>query len=196
VGTVHPNRLITNSGVRAGDVLILTKPLGSGVILAGQRNGMTNEETVQRALDYMKLLNKSGAAVMQEFNLKGATDVTGFGLLGHAMRMAEASGVTIRIQSRDLPHYPEALTLLEEGCIPGAAFRNLEFVKDSTVFGSSLNYERKMLCCDAQTSGGLLMAVPAKIADEVLLALKKAGLPVAMAIGEALPQSKKSLYLD
>jgi len=196
VGTVHPDRLITNSGVRAGDVMILTKPLGSGVILAGQRNGMTEESTVQKALDYMKLLNKSGAEVMQQFNLKGATDITGFGLLGHAMRMAEASGVTIRIQSRVLPHYPEAVALLEEGCIPGAAFRNLEFVKESTVFGTSLNYERKMLCCDAQTSGGLLMAVPAGIAEEVLEALKKAGLPESVIIGEALPKSNRSLYLD
>ena len=106
----------------------------------------------------MKMLNKSGAEVMQQFNLKGATDITGFGLLGHAMRMAEASNVTIRIQSRYLPHFAEAVQLLEEGCIPGAAFRNLEFVKESTNFGSSLSYERKMLCCDAQTSGGLLMA--------------------------------------
>jgi selenide,water dikinase len=196
VGTVHPDRLITNSGIRAGDVLILTKPLGSGVILAGQRNNMTDDATVQKALDYMKLLNKSGAVVMQEYNLKGATDITGFGLLGHAMRMADASGVTLRIQSRDLPHYPEALALLEEGCIPGAAFRNLEFVKESTVFGSSLNYERKMLCCDAQTSGGLLMAVPAKLAEEVLEALKIAGLPESAVIGEAVPRNKKSLYLD
>jgi selenide,water dikinase len=196
VGTVHPDRLITNSGVRAGDVLILTKPLGSGVILAGQRNGMTSEETVQKALDYMKLLNKSGAAVMQAFDLKGATDVTGFGLLGHAMRMAEASNVTIRINSNNLPHYPEAIALLEEGCIPGAAFRNLEFVKESTVFGASLNYERKMLCCDAQTSGGLLMAVPAAKAEAVLEALKEAGLPESAVIGEAVPRSRRSLYLD
>ena len=196
VGTVHPDLLITNSGVRAGDVMILTKPLGSGVILAGQRNGMTKGETVQKVLDYMKLLNKSGAAVMQEYNLKGATDVTGFGLLGHAMRMAEASGVTLRIQSQDLPHYSEALALLDEGCIPGAAFRNLEFVKESTEFGTSLNYERKMLCCDAQTSGGLLMAVPAEKAKEVLAALKKAGLPESAVIGEAVPKSNRSLYLD
>ena len=197
VGTVHPDRLITNSGVRAGDLLILTKPLGSGVILAGQRNGMTDQATVSRALDYMKLLNRSGALVMQEYHLKGATDVTGFGLLGHAMRMADASHVTLRIKSNDLPHFPESVALLEEGCIPGAAFRNLEFVKESTSFGASLAYERKMLCCDAQTSGGLLMAVPAHLAAEVLHQLKtKAGLPESAIIGEALPRSKNSLYLD
>jgi selenide, water dikinase len=197
VGTVHPDRLITNSGVRAGDRLILTKPLGTGVILAGQRNGMTEDATVRKALDCMKHLNKSGAVVMQEFNLKGATDITGFGLLGHAMQMADASHVTLRINSQRLPHFPEALALLEEGCIPGAAFRNLEFVKERTVFGSSLDYERKMLSCDAQTSGGLLMAVPADKTDEVLRVLKtKAGLPESAVIGEALPRSKKSLYLD
>ena len=86
--------------------------------------------------------------------------------------------------------------MLEEGCIPGAAFRNLEFVKESTVFGASLNYERKMLCCDAQTSGGLLMAVPAALAEEVLERLKQVGLPDSRVIGEAVTKSKKSLYLD
>ena len=197
VGTVHPGRLITNAGVKAGDLLILTKPLGSGIILAGQRSGMTEEATVRKALEYMKLLNKSGGEVMQQFNLKGATDITGFGLLGHAMRMADASGVTIRIDSRMLPHFQEALALLEEGCIPGAAFRNLEFVKAHTNFGSALNYECKMLCCDAQTSGGLLMAVPAEKAQEILKQLKtKAGLPESAIIGEAVPRSRRSLYLD
>jgi len=197
VGTVHPDRLITNAGVRAGDRLILTKPLGTGVILAGQRNGMTEQSAVRKVLDYMKQLNKSGAAVMQEFNLKGATDITGFGLLGHAMRMADASNVTLRFNSEWLPYFPEALELLEEGCIPGAAFRNLEFVNASTLFGATLQYERKMLCCDAQTSGGLLMAVPAPMADEVLMVLKtKAGLPESAIIGEAVPKSKRSIYLD
>ncbi len=197
VGTVHPGRLVTNSGVRAGDMLILTKPLGSGVILAGQRNGMTEESTVRKALDYMKMLNKTGAAVMQEYNLRGATDITGFGLLGHAMRMADASNVTLRIQTLNLPHFPESLALLEEGCIPGACFRNLEFVKDHTNFGSNVGYEQKMLCCDAQTSGGLLMAVPAQHAIEILEILKtKAMLPDSAIIGEALPRSSKSLYLE
>lgn len=197
VGTVHPDRLITNSGVRAGDLLILTKPLGTGVILAGQRMGMTTESSVQKALEGMKILNKSGAEVMQQFGLKGATDITGFGLLGHAMRMADASNVTIRIHTRMLPHFPEAMRLLEEGCIPGAAFRNLEFVQDQADFGSSAGYEYKMLCCDAQTSGGLLMAVPANKAEQVLEALKtKAMLPESAVIGEAQPRSKKSLYID
>jgi selenide,water dikinase len=158
---------------------------------------MTKESTIRKALEYMKLLNKSGGEVMQKFNLKGATDITGFGLLGHAMRMADASGVTIRIDSQRLPHFQEALALLEEGCIPGAAFRNLEFVKAHTNFGSALNYERKMLCCDAQTSGGLLMAVPADIAQEILEQLKtKAGFPESAIIGEAVPRSRRSLYLD
>ncbi|MCE1197386.1 MAG: selenide, water dikinase SelD [Marinilabiliales bacterium] len=197
VGTVHPDRLITNAGVREGDLLILTKPLGSGVILAGQRNQLTNEDTVRKALNYMKMLNKSGAEVMQQYQLKGATDVTGFGLLGHARRMAEASRVTIRFNSKWVPRFGEAMDLLEAGCIPGAAFRNLTFVQEAVQFGSSVVYEEKMLCCDAQTSGGLLMAVPAARANELLQDLKtKAGLPDAEIIGEALPLQKKVLYLD
>jgi selenide,water dikinase len=113
------------------------------------------------------------------------------------MRMADASNVTLRIRSKDLPHFPEAVSLLEEGCIPGACFRNLEFVKDHTSFGPKAGYEQKMLCCDAQTSGGLLMAVPAPYALQILDILKtKAMLPDSAIIGEALPRSSKSLYLE
>jgi selenide,water dikinase len=158
---------------------------------------MTTDSTVKKALDCMKILNKSGAEIMQEYGLKGATDITGFGLLGHAMRMADASNVTISLHSRMLPHLPEAMELLEEGCIPGAAFRNLEFVQEQAGFAPSAGYSHKMLCCDAQTSGGLLMAVPEGKADEVLKLLKtKAMLPESAIIGEALPRSKKSLYID
>lgn len=197
VGTVHPERLITNAGVKAGDLLILTKPIGSGVLLAGQRNKMVSEESIKKALYWMKFLNKSGAKVMQDYNLKGATDITGFGLLGHAMRLANASQVTIRIDTSKLPVLPEAIHLLEEGCIPGAAFSNLAFVEKETTFARNLNYELKMLCCDAQTSGGLLMAVPAALADEILFVLiNEAGLPESAIIGEALLRSGKALLVE
>lgn len=197
VGKVHPNRLVTNAGARAGDLLILTKPLGTGIILAGQRAGLASDEAVRKALDSMKLLNKSSAVVMQDYGIRGATDITGFGFLGHGMRMADASQVSFRIQTDKIPHFSEAAELLEEGCIPGAAFRNLEFTREQTFLHPSVSYEQKMLCCDAQTSGGLLMAVPPKLADEVLNSLKtKAGLPSSEIVGEALPRSKYSLYLE
>ena len=119
VGYVHPGKIITNAGVRPGDSLILTKPLGTGVILAGHRLGMASEKDLSEALRFMKLLNKSGAEVMKKYNIKGATDVTGFGLAGHALKMAKASSVSLNINMRDVPLIGESYRLVDEGCIPG-----------------------------------------------------------------------------
>lgn len=173
VGTVEPERLITNSGLSVGEVMILTKPLGVGVIIAAQRMGIADKEAYNEAISQMKLLNKYGAELMQKYGVKGATDVTGFGLAGHGMKMAEASEVTIEIDSSKLPVLPQVMTLLDEGCIAGASFRNLDFIKERVVFSDSCSTSYKMLCCDAQTSGGLLMGVAPEKADSLLEELKK-----------------------
>lgn len=196
VGTVHPDNLVTNAGMRAGQRLILTKPLGVGVLIAAQRMGLCTEQAYGMALDQMMLLNKAGAALMQQFEVRGATDVTGFGLAGHALKMATASGVSIQIDSHALPVLPSVLDLLADGCIPGAAFRNLEFIKDQTLFAPTCSVEQKMLTCDAQTSGGLLMAVDADKADALLAALHATGLhPDAAIIGEVSAMRNKPLYI-
>ncbi|WP_243347724.1 selenide, water dikinase SelD [Parabacteroides sp. FAFU027] len=193
VGTVHPDRLITNAGLKAGQVLILTKPLGVGVLMAAQRMGMADEAAYTEALLQMKTLNKSGCTCMQQFGVKGATDVTGFGLLGHAMKMAEASGVTIQIALDKIPALPQAVSLLTDGCIPGAAFRNADYVKEHTFYAPTCSYERKMLACDAQTSGGLLMGVDADKAEAMLEALKQFH-PQAAVIGEVIAKRGKWVY--
>lgn len=196
VGTVHPDRLITNAGLRPGQCLILTKPLGAGVLIAAQRLGICPPAAYEKALEQMMLLNKTGAGLMQQFGVKGATDVTGFGLAGHALKMAEASGVTIQLESGNLPALPAVTGLLADGCIPGAAFRNLEFVSEHTLFSSTCPIEQKMLACDAQTSGGLLMAVDADRAGELLSALYNSGCHNdAAIIGEVLPRRNKPLYI-
>ncbi|MEG2317338.1 MAG: selenide, water dikinase SelD [Rikenellaceae bacterium] len=159
VGTVSPDKLITNSGLREGDVMILTKPLGVGVIITAQRMGIADSKAYNEAIKQMKLLNKHGAEMMQKYGVKGATDITGFGLAGHSQKMASASGVTIEIDSQKLPSLPQVIELLEEGCIPGAAFRNLDYIENKVLFLDSCTTSYKMLCCDAQTSGGLLMGV-------------------------------------
>ncbi len=195
VGTVHPDRLVTNAGLSVGQVLILTKPLGSGVLMAAQRMGMADETAYAEALNQMKLLNKAGAACMQQFGVKGATDVTGFGLLGHAMKMAEASGVTIQLSLDKLPVLPQVISLLENGCIPGAAFRNAAFVKEQVFYAPTCTLEQKMLACDAQTSGGLLISVDADKATALLEALKATGLhPQAAIIGEVMAKRGKWVY--
>ena len=197
VGTVHPNKLITNSGAKEGDKLILTKPLGIGAVLAGQKMGMSTDNMVESAKREMSLLNKVGAEIMVKHGVKGATDITGFALLGHAMRLAQASKVSLKIHSQKLPLIDGVYELMDEGCIPGAAFRNLKFVQDDVFFKSGCDYNLKMLACDAQTSGGLLMSVPSDKVDVVMKELSDSELHnQARVIGEVIPKSGKSIYFE
>jgi selenide,water dikinase len=184
-GAVHPERIITNAGVQPGDRMIFTKPLGTGVIVAGKRIGEASDEHYRAALDAMKLLNKNGAALMQRFGVRSATDITGFGILGHALKMAQGSGVTISLESDAIPLLPGAYELADLGCIPGAAFRNQEFVGSRCRYGAGLNYQRKMLMLDAQTSGGLLIAAARASAAELCNRLREGGYPHAAIVGEA-----------
>lgn len=197
VGTVHPDKLITNANAAPGDILILSKPIGTGALVAAQRLELVKEESYREALKQMMLLNKVGAEIMVEYGVKAATDVTGFGLAGHAYKMAESSHVSFRINSKAIPLLPDAYQIFEDGCIPGAAFRNLKYVGDHVEFRKGMDYNLKMLTCDAQTSGGLLMCVPPQHAQTVVEKLKQSGQhPQAAIIGEVLPESRKSLYVD
>lgn len=193
VGTVHPDKLITNAGMKPGQVLVLTKPLGIGVVIAAQRLGLAGADTYRAALDEMILLNRHGAAVMQEFGVTGATDITGFGFLGHAMSMARTSGVSLDLQLDRLPVLPQVHELLRGGCIPGGAFRNAEYVKDAVLYAPSCSVEQKMLACDAQTSGGLLMAVDADKADALVAKLRTV-YPQTCTVGSVSSRRNKLLY--
>ena len=196
VGTVAPDRLVTNAGARPGDRLVLTKPLGTGAVLAGRRLGLATAESYEAALEQMKLLNRFGGGLMHKYGVQGATDVTGFGLLGHLSKMADASGVSMQVDAAALPLLPGAENLLETGCVPGAAFRNLDFVKGNAFFSSSVPVARKMAALDAQTSGGLLMSVPADRTDALLKELHGSGLhPRATVIGEVQDRKNRSVYL-
>jgi selenide, water dikinase len=195
-GIVHPEKIITNDKAKPGDMLILTKPVGSGALVAGKRIGEVKDSDYTACLDNMKLLNKAGAEVMQIFGVRCATDVTGFSLLGHGLKMAQASNVTMEINSEDVPALSGAYELIETGCIPGAAFRNLEFVDSGCTFGKDLDYSMKMLCCDAQTSGGLLLCVPDWKADECKANLIDRGYDRAEIIGRVVQKREKSLVIN
>ncbi len=196
VGYIHPSRIITNAGTRPGDSLILTKPVGTGVILAGQRLKIASGDDVDHAKSLMKTLNRSGAEVMNKFNIRGATDITGFGLAGHALKMAKASKVSITFNMSYVPLIGDTYRLVEEGCIPGASFRNLDFVENDSHFGQNLDYNLKMIAMDAQTSGGLLMSVPEDILNEVVDELHRVGLMQSAIIGKVSEKREKYLYLD
>ena len=194
-GWVHPDKIATNTGANPGDVLILTKQIGTGVIISAKRNDLADDLTYQSALKTMKHLNKKAAEVMRKYNIKGATDITGFGLLGHALKMALGSGVSMKINSAKIPVMDKALELIEMGCIPGAAFRNLEFAEKDSHFDPGLDYNHKMLVADAQTSGGMLISAPIEKADQILADLIGAGYPFAALIGEVVEKSDKSVYV-
>ncbi|HSA32699.1 MAG TPA: selenide, water dikinase SelD [bacterium] len=182
-GIVHPDRVIRNCGARPGDALILTKPIGTGTLVAGHRIGEAAPEHYRAALDTMMQQNRRGAEIMQEFGVRCATDITGFGLLGHALKMAKGSGVVIDIDASAVPLLDGAYRLTEMGCIPGAAFNNLKHVADATLFAEGLDYNLKMLLCDPQTSGGLLICCEQGIAGDLLAGFREAGYRHATCIG-------------
>jgi len=195
VGYIHPQKIITNAVAKPGDSLILTKPIGTGVILAGHRLGMASENDLAEAKKQMKLLNKTGAEVMKKYQIKCATDVTGFGLAGHSLKMARASKVSLKINMRDVPLIGDSYRLINEGCIPGASFRNLDYVENDTEFSIDLDYNLKMMAFDAQTSGGLLFCAPAEQTDEILNDLHIEGLHNSKVIGSVTEFSENFICL-
>ncbi len=196
IGYVHPKKIITNAGAKPGDLLILTKPVGTGVIMAAHRQGMASENDLTLAKGYMKQLNKSGADVMKKYGIKGATDVTGFGLAGHAVKMAKASKVSMELYTKKIPLIGETYRYIDDGCIPGASFRNLDYAEKDITFSSGLDYNLKMAAFDAQTSGGLLICSSAQKAFEIIAELRNAGLPQSEIIGEVTEKKDKFLYIN
>jgi selenide,water dikinase len=196
VGYIHPQKIITNAGARPGDFLIITKPVGTGIVMAAQRLGMADNADIDEAKRLMKLLNKSGAETMKRYYVKGATDVTGFGLAGHALKMARASNVSMKISMKQVPLIGKTYKLLDDGCIPGASFRNLEYAEPDTHFDDGLDYNLKMIAFDAQTSGGLLMSVDPDMVEKVISGLHEAGLLSAAIIGSVTGKGEKFLTLE
>jgi selenide,water dikinase len=195
-GTIHPGRIATNAGAKNGDVLILTKPIGAGIIMAGKRIGEVGEEAYRAVIGSMKQLNRGGAAVMRNHGVRCATDITGFGLAGHALKMAQASGVTVRLFPERVPVFAGTLELLNLGCIPGACFRNLEYVETDAVFEEALEYEYKMLVMDAQTSGGLMICCDPGRVEEMLRDLSEAGYARSAVVGEVSEFTGKHLVVS
>jgi selenide, water dikinase len=196
IGFVHPEKLITNTGAKPGDYLILTKPVGTGIIMAGHRLGMASDADLTEAKRLMKILNKSGAEVMRKYNISGATDITGFGLIGHSLKMARASKVSLNIAGGKIPLIGNTLNLVDAGCIPCASFSNLDYAEEHVSFSGDLDYNLKMIAFDAQTSGGLLISVPAGEKDEMISELRKSGLTKTSVIGEVTEQREKLIYLS
>lgn len=192
VGFAHPDEVMTNAGAREGDVLVLTKPIGIGMITTAIKAEMITQESLDEAVRLMKTLNRDAASAMAEVGVHACTDVTGFGLLGHLWEMCRASGVGARVELGSVPVLAEAWEIAENGLIPGGAYSNRGFVSDGVSFDPGVSETAQLILCDPQTSGGLLMAVPPDKADDLTEALKSKGVPACARVGKILadPQSR------
>ena len=185
-GFVKPGELVSNSSARVGDQLVLTKPLGTGIITTAGKDGMADAATLKRAIEVMSALNKASSEAMVQVGVSACTDVTGFGLLGHLQSMVKASGVTAKVSFSQVPLIEGTWKLAKEGVAPGGTHRNLHSVDQVTTWGSSISQEAKVILCDAQTSGGLLMSVPSGKVSDLLKALSQRGVNEAVVVGEVL----------
>ena len=194
-GFVHPDRILTNSGAKPGDILILTKPLGVGVLTTAAKAGLVGGDVMGRIYRQMATLNKAARDIMVKYRIHSCTDVTGFALLGHSFEMAEGSGVTIRLHGSALPLMDEARDMAEMGIIPAGAYRNMDYVKPQLTVLPSAQRALLDLAADPQTSGGLLVSLPRADAEELLEKLH-AFAPWSAIVGEVLPQGESALEFD
>jgi selenide,water dikinase len=188
IGEVHPDRIVRNSGAKPGDVLVLTKPLGTGVLTTALKRDLLTEADVAPAVVAMTTLNAGAARAMLAMgkSVHAATDVTGFGLLGHLRTLLEASDVAAEVSAAAVPLLPRAREAAERGAIPGGTTRNVEGVADTVTYADGVDGTTRLLLADAQTSGGLLIAVAPERADVLVAALGREGTLTAAAIGRVV----------
>lgn len=185
-GTINPKKLITNGGAKAGDKLILTKPLGTGIISTAIKAGVVKQALIDKVSRSMAELNKTASELMQEIGVHACTDITGFGFIGHAVQMAKNSGVSFRISANLLPVFPEAIAFAGQGLMPGGLHRNRDFYAKSVKFDTMMKEEIQDILFDPQTSGGLLICVSPRKAAKLLNALAGAGIKNAAIVGETI----------
>ncbi len=189
-GVVHPDKIFRNVGVQEGDVLILTKPLGTGIITTALKRGKASAESVAEAVTSMTTLNADASYVARKHQVHAVSDVTGFGVLGHAQEMASGSGVTLILESAKLPLLKGAVRLAEKGYITGGCKRNKDYLDDKMVIEKNVSEGLAEVALDPQTSGGLLIAIGKRHAAKLVDDLHAAGVTAACAIGYATSQQK------
>ena len=194
-GFVHPDKVLTNSGARPGDVLLLTKPLGIGILTTAAKAGLVEGPVLDRIYRQMATLNKAARDIMVRYPVHSCTDVTGFALLGHSFEMAQGSGCTIHIRTEQVPFHPECYELAEMGFIPAGAYRNRDYAEAGVKVVGEVSRAMQDILYDPQTSGGLLMALPEDAARDCLKALREV-IPQAVAVGYVTEALDASIYLE
>jgi len=194
-GFVDPRKVLTNSGAQPGDVLILTKPLGIGILTTAAKAGLVDDDVLDRIYKQMATLNKAARDIMVRYDVHSCTDVTGFALLGHCYEMAQGSACSIHLHTADIPYHPEAYEMAEMGFIPAGAYRNRAFAQGGVCASADVSRAMQDICYDPQTSGGLLMAIAEKDAQACLAALQET-IPDAAIVGHVTEKQDAFLYLE
>ena len=189
-GIVHPKRLVTNSGAKIGDKLVLTKPLGTGIISTALKAGVVDKETVAKVTECMATLNDKASGLMQEVGVHACTDITGFDFLGHTVQVAKKSQVGIDIDITSIPFFPEAGEFAKQGLCPGGLHRNREFYSNEVKIASEVPIYMQDVLFDPQTSGGLLICLAPRKAELLLVKLQQAGVEDATIIGEVVSEPR------
>jgi len=194
-GTIHPQKVLYNKGARAGDKLILTKPLGTGIINTALKAGLADEDSVAKAIACMSTLNRKAAELMVEVEVHACTDVTGFGLLGHACEMIKGEDVGMVIYSSKIPILPGTEEYAMMGLIPAGTIRNRDYSLHMIERSAGITDEKLLILFDAQTSGGLLISVPEPQAHTLLKRLQQEGVEETTIIGEVVAQPKGTIVI-
>jgi selenide, water dikinase len=195
-GFIHPGRILTKKNLQSGDCLILTKPVGTGIIVTAIKAGLADQTITDKITRSMATLNRDAALIMQDFPVHACTDITGFGFLGHLAEMVVGSGHGVRIRAASVPHYPEALEWAAMGMIPAAAYNNRNFRGAFVDFGTNVAQRVQDLLFDPQTSGGLLIAVAAGEAESLVEALKAKGVESAAIVGEVVAEPVERIIVE
>jgi selenide,water dikinase len=193
IGEVHPERVVTTAGARPGDALVLTKPIGTGILTTALKRDLVSASDLVEAVRSMTTLNAGAARAMLGVGVHAATDVTGFGLLGHLHNLLRAGEVGAEIDAAAVPALPGARELIAKGAVPGGTVRNLESVREAVHFADTVPEIDRTLLADAQTSGGLLLAVAAERVDRLLSALEREATPVQAVIGRVTATAAGSI---
>jgi len=183
-GFVHPDKLLSNNGAKPGDVLILTKPLGSGILTTASKAGLLSTECYKEMVDTMTMLNKTATEVINRFSVQSCTDITGFGFLGHLYEMASASKCTMTIEAREVPVLSEALDLAGYGILPAGIYSNRDYLQDKVQLSQGISIALADVLFDPQTSGGLLISAPEHQAGALFRALQDS-IPYVKIVGYA-----------
>ena len=195
-GIVHPGKFITNSGAKPGDVLILTKPLGTGIISTAVKRRLADPEPARTAVSVMSSLNAGAARVMEKFPVNACTDITGFGLAGHLKEMAKGSGVQVSIDSGKVPVIPGVAEMAAAGAVPGGTLNNLEYASDITIWSDTVPEITRLILCDAQTSGGLLISLPEEHQQQFTRSLEDEESVTGIAIGRVTGAGKPGIIIS